>query len=64
MSTVRWTKYRLSVPTTSDSTINLAPKLLASLGWRQELGRCVLVPAAVFGSAAVFPSYAPDGRGQ
>jgi hypothetical protein len=64
MSTARWTKYRLSVPTTSDSTTNLAPERLASLGWRQELGRSVLVRVAVSISASVFPSDRPDGSGQ
>lgn len=64
MSTVRWTKFRLSVPATSDSTTNLAPEPLASFGWRQELSCCVLVRAAVSGPARSFLSYHPNGSGQ
>lgn len=64
MSTTRWTKFRLSVPITSDSTTNLAPEPLASLGWRQKLGRCVLVRAAISSSPSLFLSCHPNGGGQ
>ena len=64
MSTARWTKFRLSVPITFDSTTNLAPEPSARLGWRQEPGRCVPVRAALSGSASLFPSYPMNGGSQ